>query len=167
VAALVVLACVLGLSGADAGVFAYGTARFYGSDAGPGIWPEPVVEIAASPGGRGYALLVSPLAVEPGTPGRSGFDLARRNYLGSGYYTHGGGGGLTQAQFYLRRGEQTDGGSVAAYEAADAELQQIQDHCCNGVGSGLKPTAPDLADVARATAELNVFFGTPSFIPGY
>ena len=148
------------LSGADAGVFAYGNAPFYGSQTGFGSWPDPIGGITATRDGRGYALLLTPPRIEPGTPGLSGFDLARRNYLGNGYYSaalHSL--FLDQATRYLQLGEQTDAGTLAGYPAAIAELEQLA-----GIPNMVTPA--QAAESARLIAELDAFFDTPGFEQG-
>jgi hypothetical protein len=141
------------LCGADAGVFAYGGAPFHGSGSGFGSWPDPIGGIAATRDGRRYVLFLTPPQIEPSTPGLSGFDLARRNYMGSYYYSAALRGlFLDQAAFYLQTGEQSHTG----YSAAINGLEQLA-----AIPSMVTPA--QAAQYARLTAELDVFFGTPGF----
>jgi hypothetical protein len=148
------------LSGADAGVFAYGDAHFYGSQTGFGTWPDPIGGITATRDGRGYVLFLCPPRIEPNLRGPSGFDLARRNYLGNGYYSEALHGlFLDQAALYLQLGAQSHPGTLAGYSSAIAELGQLA-----AIPNMVTPA--QAAESARLTAELDAFFGTPGFEQG-
>ena len=151
------------LSGADGGVFAFGNALFYGSPSSPGLWPDPVGGIAATPGGDGYVLFLSPLTYDESNPtGMSVFYLARQNYVGNNYYSaalHNL--FLDQAALYLQMGETLDSDSPQkpGYSAAINELRQLA-MIPNMV------TSAQAAESASLTVELDSFFGVPGFDQG-
>ena len=138
---------------ADGGVFSF-NAPFHGSMA-RGPQPNPITAIAASPDGGGYLLLPTDPAVEPGVPGRSGFDLARQEWVGDGTLAcYQESTPLRQGAQYLLIGESVDGGNTSGYPAAISAFEQLD-------------TLPETSNTPTQNAErvadthtLNAFFGT-------
>jgi len=139
--------------GSDGGVFSF-DAPFYGSMA-RGPQPNPVTAIAATPDGGGYLLLPTDPAVEPGVPGRSGFDLARQEWVGDGTLAcYQESTPLRQGAQYLLIGESVDGGNTSGYPAAISAFEQLD-------------TLPEMRNTPTQNAErgtdsrtLNAFFAT-------
>jgi hypothetical protein len=137
----------------DGGVFSF-DAPFHGSMA-RSPQPNPITAIAASPDGGGYLLLPTDPAVEPGVPGRSGFDLARQEWVGDGALAcYQESTPLRQGAQYLLIGESVDGGNTSGYSAAISAFEQLD-------------TLPETSNTPAQNAErvadshtLNAFFGT-------
>ena len=137
----------------DGGVFSF-DAPFHGSMA-RGPQPNPITAIAASPDGGGYLLLPTDPAVELGVPGRSGFDLARQEWVGDGtLFCYQESTPLRQGAQYLLIGESVDGGNTSGYPAAINAFERLD-------------TLPETSNTPTQNAErvgdshtLNAFFGT-------
>ncbi|MHB8289931.1 MAG: hypothetical protein ACYDEY_11960 [Acidimicrobiales bacterium] len=137
----------------DGGVFSF-DAPFYGSMA-RGPQPNPITAIAASPEGGGYLLMPTDPAVEPGVPGRSGFDLARQEWVGDGTLAcYQENAPLRQGAHYLLIGESVDGGNTSGYPAAIKAFEQLD------TLPETNNTPAQNAERVRDTHTLNAFFAT-------
>ncbi len=151
------------LVGSDGGVFTFGTAGFYGSEGTlflNGPLPNPTTAFAASPDGAGYVLLPSDPAVEPGVPGRSGFSLAKPEWVGDGTLSCAlQTPPLLQAAQYLLIGESVDGGNTSGYPAVIDELHQV------AALPGMSRTPAQNATGEQDTNDLDAFFGAQAEVP--
>ncbi len=137
----------------DGGVFSF-DAPFHGSMA-RGPQPNPITAIAASSDGGGYLLMPTDPTVEPGVPGRSGFDLARQEWVGDGTLAcYQENAPLRQGAQYLLIGESVDGGNTSGYPAAIKAFEQLD------TLPETNNTPAQNAERVRDTHTLNAFFGT-------
>ena len=118
------------LVGADGGVFSYGDAGFYGSTGGHGL-NQPVVGMAATPGGGGYWLVASDGGIfnygDAGFYGSMGGPPLNAPIVGmaatpdgKGYWQVASDGGVFSfgdAHFYGSRGGQPVDGSIVGMAA--------------------------------------------------
>jgi hypothetical protein len=148
------------LVAADGGVFSF-DAPFEGSAVSPlGPQSNLFAAIAASPKGGGYELLPTDPAVEPGVPGRSGFDLAKHEWEGDGTYACAAETlPLIQGAQYLLIGERLDGSDTSGYPAAIEDFEQLANL------PEMSRTSAQDAQASAGTAGLNAFFGTNAAEP--
>jgi len=153
----------------DGGVFAYGSARFdpqVGPEFGTpvGVAPiNPVIALLPGSGDTHYSLLGAAPAVVSGVAGRTGYDLARREFdivvttaTFSAMVRTVSADYLQAAQYLLIDGG-ANGASVSAVTACVGELDQLlQDLSAAIAGRG----ASQSTAVALA-AQISAFFGLP------
>jgi hypothetical protein len=146
--------------GSDGGVFSF-DASFDGSMASAiGPQPNPITAIAGSPDGGGYLLLPTDPAVEPGVPGRSGFALARQEWVGDGNLDCANQAPpLIQGAQYLLIGTRVDGGNTSGYNNAINDFEQLASL------PGMNRTQSQNEEGITDTANLNSVFGANAPIP--
>jgi hypothetical protein len=142
------------LLAADGGIFSF-DAPFEGSAVSPiGPQPNPFSGIAVSGDGDGYVLLPSDPAVDPAVSGRSGFALAKQEWVGDGSLSCAEEAGpLIQGAQYLLIGERVDSGDKSAYPAAVDDFEQLWSM------PEMDRTSAQDGEASADTAALNAFFG--------
>jgi hypothetical protein len=152
----------------DGGVFAYGSAPF-----DPAVVPQlgtpvgvapinPVIALFPGSGSTSYSLVAAVPAVEPGVPGHTGFELARREFnfvvtqatasnlwlaLDVNYW---------QASQYLLADGGSSGASPSAVAACVSNLDQMLALFGNQVAGRDEPTQAQLIGLAD---QITAFFG--------
>jgi hypothetical protein len=159
----------------DGGVFAYGSAR-YDADVGPmygtpaGVAPiNPVIALLPGADDGSYSLIAAAPSVEQGVPGRSGYELARKEFAldlslqGNFPETNGEGAFAIQtdvwqaAQYLLIDG--SGGGSPGQVATCAGELGQLEsDLAALAYGRD----APTVASVIALAGQISAFFALPS-----
>ena len=153
----------------DGGVFAYGSAHFDpqvvpGFGTSVGVAPiNPVIALFPGSGDASYSLIGAAPAVEPDVAGRTGYDLARREFnivvtpdTFSALFSAIDADYWQSAQYLLLDGS-ASGAIASAVTACVGELSQVeQDLSAAIAGRG----APQSTVVALA-AQISAFFGLP------
>ena len=150
----------------DGGVFAYGSARFdpsvhpmFGTPVGAAP-VNPVIDLLPGAGVGSYTLIGAVPGVEPGVTGRTGFDLASREFdldqLSSGQSAYAIEAGLVQAAQYLLIDGSANGASAEEVAACVDELSQLATDVA-ALSTGRD--TPTIASVVALAAQITAFFG--------
>ena len=155
---------------ADGGVFAYGSAHFdpkVGPEFGTpvGVTPtNPVVALFPGSGDTSYSLIGAAPAVEPGVPGRTGYDLARQEFdipvdpsTISGLLETVSVDYWQSAQDLLLDGA-ASGVSPSAVAACVNELYLLEQDLSLALG---RRDAPPSSALVAIAAQISLFFGLP------
>ena len=153
----------------DGGVFAYGSAHFDpqvvpGFGTSVGVAPiNPVIALFPGSGDASYSLIGAAPAVEPDVAGRTGYDLARREFnivvtpdTFSALFSAIDADYWQSAQYLLLDGS-ASGAIASAVAACVGELSQVE----QGLSAAIAGRGAPQSTVVALAAQISAFFGLP------